>query len=58
MFNREELSILEELINEEIYECLRSGQKLDSEYVIRLRDMLFRLNLKEIYDYSRWEGKE
>lgn len=57
MFNREELMILEELLNEEILECLKSGMALQDNYIIRLRDMLFRLNLKETYNFERWEIK-
>ncbi len=53
MFNREELEILEELLNEEILNCLRSGHSLKNEYVINCRNMLKKLNLREIYDYDK-----
>ena len=57
MFNRDELLILEELLNEEILSCLKSGTPLQDNYIIILRDMLFRLNLKETYNFERWEIK-
>lgn len=53
MLNKEELGILQEVINEEILSHLESGYELNSDYVIRLRNILKKLNLKEIYDFER-----
>ena len=50
----EDLEILQELINEEIKNYLESGYKLTDEYVVNLRNLLKKFNLKEIYDFDRW----
>ena len=54
--NKEDLDILEELINEEIYSYLESGYKLTDEYTLNLRDLLKKLGLKEIYDFDKRYG--
>ena len=54
MFNIDELSILEGLLNEEIIEYLRSGYGLDNEYVVRMRNILKKLSLEEYYDFEKW----
>lgn len=54
MFDIYELNILEELLNEEISNYLHSGYSLDDEYVIRMRNMLKKLGLKENYHFDRW----
>ena len=48
-----DLSILQEVINEEIESYLESGYNLTDEYVIDLRKILKKLNLKEIYDFDK-----
>lgn len=53
MLNTDELSILQEIINEETENYLQSGYKLTDEYVIRLRNILKKLNLKEIYNFDK-----
>ena len=50
----EDLEILQELINEEIKNYLESGYKLTNEYVVNLRNLLKKFNLKEIYVFDRW----
>ena len=40
--SKEELTYLEEMINEEILEYLRSGYSIDDEYIITLRNILIR----------------
>lgn len=51
--NNEELLILQEILNEEILNYLLSDYKLDDEYVVKLRSILKKLNLKEIYDFDK-----
>ena len=53
MFTKEELDILEEVLNEEIESYCQSGYSLRSDYVITLRNLLKKLNLKEVYDFDR-----
>ena len=53
MLDKIDLSILQELLNEEIENYLQSGYKLTDEYVIRLRNILKKLNLKEIYNFDK-----
>ena len=53
-----DLAILEEIINDEIESQLDSGYKLNSEYVIKLRELLKKLNLKEYWDYDKKYGGE
>lgn len=48
---KEDLAILEELINEEIYSLIDSGCK-NSDNVKNLRNLLKKLNLKEIYNFD------
>lgn len=56
--DKEDLVILEEIINDEIESILDSGYKLNSEYVISLRNLLKKLNLKEYWDYDKKYGGE
>ena len=51
-----DLAILEKIINDEIKSQLDSGYKLNSEYVIILRNLLKKLNLKEYWDYDKKYG--
>lgn len=50
--SNKELNYIECLLNEEIYEQLRKGILLNNDYIITLRDILKKLNLKELYDYD------
>ena len=50
-----DLLILEELINEQIKEYLDSGYSKETEYVINLRNMLQKLNLKEYYNFDNFK---
>lgn len=54
MFTEKELDTLQELLNEEILSYLRSGYKLNDEYVVLLRVLLCKLHLKEIYNFEKW----
>ena len=49
---KEDLLALEELINEEIKNYLDSGYSIKDDYVIDLRSLLKKLNLKEYYKYD------
>ena len=49
---KEDLMILEEIINEEIYNQIDSGYK-DSDCVRTLRNLLKKLDLKEIYNFDK-----
>ena len=49
---KEELEILEGLLNEEILSCLQSGYDINSKYVITMRGMLKRHGLKEYYKFN------
>jgi len=51
--SKEELDILEEIINEELESYLQSGYSLKSQYAIKLRDLLKKLKLRELYDYDK-----
>ncbi|MCI9434056.1 MAG: hypothetical protein HFI86_02105 [Bacilli bacterium] len=53
ILNKEELSLLQELINEEILNYLDSGYKIKDEYVINMRNLLKKLDLNEIYNFDR-----
>jgi hypothetical protein len=57
MLDKNDLSILEELINEEIHDYFNSGYNIDDEYIVRLRNILQKLNLEEYYDYDNWKHK-
>ena len=49
---RDDLDMLEEIINNELESYLDSGYLLTSEYTIKLRNLLKRLDLKEIWNYD------
>lgn len=55
---KEDLGILEELINEEIINYLDSGYSTRDEYVINLRNLLQKLNLKENYKFDNYAKGE
>jgi len=54
MFDINELNILEDLLNEEIIEYLRSGYGLDNKSVVCMRGILKKLGLEEYYDFEKW----
>lgn len=54
--NKEDLEILEELINDTLEAYLDSGYYLTDTYIIRLRNLLKKLGLKEIWDYDKKYG--
>lgn len=49
---KEDLMILEEIINEEIHSQIDSGYK-ESDYVKTLRELLKKFDLKEIYNFDK-----
>lgn len=53
MLEVEELECLQEIINEEILSYLESGYNIKDEYIILCRNILKKLNLKEIYDFEK-----
>ena len=53
MLDKIDLSILQELLNEEIENYLQSGYKLTDEYVVTLRTILKKLDFKEIYNFDK-----
>ena len=57
MLDKNDLSMLEELINEEIQSYFNSGYNIESDYIVRLRNILKKLNLEEYYDYDNWKYK-
>lgn len=52
--DKEDLEILQEILNEEILSYLDSGYSSKCEYVVRLRNILKKLNLKEIYNFDKY----
>ena len=52
MFDKHELDIIESLLNTEIKEYLLSGYGRNNEYVISMRSVLKKLDLKEYYDFD------
>ena len=57
MLDKNDLSILEEIINEEIQSYFNSGYNIEGDYIVRLRNILKKLNLEEYYDYDNWKHK-
>ena len=60
MFNKDELDIIESLLNTEIKEYLLSGYGRNNEYVINMRNILKKLELKEYYDFDDegWDDED
>ncbi len=54
---KDDLMILEELINEEILSLIESGYQ-DSNNVKQLRNLLKKLDLKEVYNFDKFLEKE
>ena len=55
MLTKDEAFNLQEIVNEEILSCLRSGTPLDDGYIVSLRSVLQKLGLKETYNYERYK---
>ena len=51
--NKEELAVLEQVLNEELESYLDSGYSLSSEWVITIRNLLKKLNLSEYWNYDK-----
>ena len=51
--SKEELLILQEIINEEILSYLQSGYELNSCYINVLRGILKKLNLDDTYNFEK-----
>lgn len=51
---KDEHDALEELLNEELHEYLRSGYKLTDGYPVLLRGLISKFGLKEIYPFDKW----
>lgn len=60
MFNKYELDIIESLLNTEIKEYLLSGYGRNNEYVVSMRSILKKLDLKEYYDFDseEWDDED
>lgn len=56
MFTKEELNILEQLLNEDVEELLNSGYNLNNEYVVLIRNIISKLGLRETWDYDKKYG--
>ena len=48
-----ELECLQEILNEEILSYIQSGYKITDDYVVLCRNILKKLNLKEIYNFDK-----
>lgn len=57
MLTKNDLSILEEIINEEIQSYFDSGFNVNCDYIVELRNLLKKLKLREYYDYDNWKHK-
>ena len=55
MFNKNELDVLEGVLNEEIISILRSGYGTKNDSVIAMRNILYKLGLKEYYKFEEWD---
>lgn len=55
MLDREELDCLQEILNEEILLYIQSGYKITDEYIVLCRNILRKLDLKEIYNFNKEE---
>lgn len=55
--NEEEKEILEELLNNEIYDYMFSGYSVTSDYIIKLRKIIKKLELNETYNFDKMEFK-
>lgn len=56
MLNQEELECLQEILSEEILSYIQSGYKITDDYIVLCRNILKKLNLKEIYDFKYAES--
>lgn len=55
---KEELDILEGILNEEILSLLKSGYGLKNDNVITMRGMLKKLNLDELYNFDKYDVED
>ena len=51
---KEELEVLEQVLNEELESYLDSGYSLSSEWAIIIRNLLKKLNLSEYWNYDKY----
>ena len=56
MLDRKDLECLQEILNEEILSYIQSGYKITDDYVVLCRNILKKLNLKEIYNFEYAES--
>lgn len=48
-----EKSILQEVLNEEILSYLSSGYKVTDNYIVTLRGLIKKFDLKEVYNFDK-----
>lgn len=58
MFTKHELDILEELLNDEIFNYLDSGYSIDDEWIIDIRNLMKKINVKERRNYDNLGSDE
>jgi len=56
--SEKENGILEELLNEEILEYLHSGYSLQDDYAQTLRGIIKKLDLKEVYNFDKYNKEK
>lgn len=54
-FSKNQNDILEDVLNEEILSYIESGYSINDEYVIELRAILKKLNIKEKYNFNNFK---
>ena len=55
---KDEHLALEELLNEELLEYLKSGYNLTDSYPVLLRGLIQKLGCSEIYPFDKWYGED
>ena len=58
MFTKNELAILEELLNDEVFSYLDSGYSIDDEYIVDIRNIMRKINVKETRNYDDFRSDE
>lgn len=58
MFTKHELDILEELLNEEIFNYLDSGYSIHDEWIVDIRNLMKKINVKERRNYDNFRSDE
>lgn len=53
MLDEDDIGLLQEILNEEIFSYLDSGYSVKDDYVVILRTIIKKLNLKEIYNFDK-----